>query len=169
MAALDTSPGERVPEKPCFPFYEPGTLSPSNNCRLQAGSPDLFKDKGGNSLPMAADMTGQNLACQWRARLCHVPLFLSASRALGQTLLADCYRSMDTPAAGGGRGGGGVLSLPPMHIPSAVGWGRPDWHVTNRHLAPAGNAGGTGFYLATGSLIPWVNTRFITRFFYKAL
>ena len=69
---------------------------------------------------MAADMTEQNLACQWRAWLCHVPLFLSASRALGQTLLADALQER-------GHTGGGGLGLPPMHTPSAVGWGRPDW------------------------------------------
>ena len=65
------------------------------------------------------------------------------------------YRSVDTPAGG---------ARPASHAHTQCGGvgearlavtGEPKGgHVTSRHLAPAGNAGGTGFYLATGSLIP---------------
>lgn len=83
------------------------------------------KDKEGTLFPWQADMTGQNLACQQRARLSHVPYSSLPLRPSG-THSPYSLRIIRQERGHTSRG----LGLPSMRTASELGGGeegRPNW------------------------------------------
>ena len=119
-------PCRPAPGKLCFLFLfcEPRTLSPSKNHRLQAGSLDS-RPRTKELSSEAADMTGQNLACQQRARLSHAPY---SSLPPGPSGRHSWYSLRIIRQERGHTGR--RLGLPSMHTASELGGGeegRPNW------------------------------------------
>lgn len=154
--------GRRFQSNSCFLFCEPGTPSPSKNCKPQAGSPhSCSRTKEG--ILFRWQQTGPDRT--WRANAgigcVHAPFFLSASQALRLTLLDDVFfrdyhtgtwthRCKARPTSCAHTRWLGEAQLAGLVEPK-VGEGQAG---DQQALSPAGNARGMGSYSAMGSLIP---------------